>query len=84
MKDISKIIKEFEKLPYKSYMQKRPKNQPTDSYFYILRHLAKFMMRSDTFHSHIEPVRTGMTGTQHIIDAHICDLDKSKSKGIIK
>ena len=31
MKNILKIIKEFEKLPYKGYLQKRPKHEPTDS-----------------------------------------------------
>ena len=33
MKDISKIIKEFEKLPNKVYVQKRPKPKPTESNF---------------------------------------------------
>ena len=33
MKDLSMIIKEFEKLPYKGYVWKRPKHEPTDSYF---------------------------------------------------
>ena len=32
-KDLSKIIREFEKLPYESYEKKRPKHEPTDSYF---------------------------------------------------
>ena len=32
-KDLSKIIREFEKLPYESYDTKRPKHDPTDSYF---------------------------------------------------
>ena len=31
MKDLSKIIKEFGKLPYEGYVRKRPKNEPTDS-----------------------------------------------------
>ena len=31
MKDISKIIKDFEKLPYKGYVRKRPKHETTDS-----------------------------------------------------
>ena len=31
MKDLSKIIKEYEKLPYKGYMWKRPNHEPTDS-----------------------------------------------------
>ena len=29
----SKIIREFEKLTYESYEKKRPKHEPTDSYF---------------------------------------------------
>ena len=32
-KDISKIIKEFEKLPYEVYVQKRSKHEPTEGYF---------------------------------------------------
>ena len=32
-KDLSKIIREFEKLPYESYERKNPKNKVTDSYF---------------------------------------------------
>ena len=39
MKDISKIIKGFEKLTYDSYMPKNPKNDPTDSYFYLAIHI---------------------------------------------
>ena len=33
MKELSKIIREFEKSPYKSYESRRPKHDPTDSYF---------------------------------------------------
>ena len=57
-KDFSKNIREFDKLPYKSYERRRHKNEPTDSYFYLARHLAKFMIRADAFNSHIYPVRT--------------------------
>ena len=32
-KDLSKIIREFEKLPYESYEKKRPKHEAADSYF---------------------------------------------------
>ena len=28
-KELSKIIREFDKLPYKSYKRKRPKDEPT-------------------------------------------------------
>ena len=34
-KELSKIIGEFEKLPYEVYKKKRPKHEPTDSYFYL-------------------------------------------------
>ena len=33
MKDLSKIIREFEKLSYKSYERRRPKHDPTGSNF---------------------------------------------------
>ena len=35
IKYLSKIIKEFEKLPYKGYVHNRPKHEPTTSYFYL-------------------------------------------------
>ena len=35
MKDLSKIIKGFEKFPYKGYVKNRPKHEPTASYFYL-------------------------------------------------
>ena len=37
MKDLSKIIQDFEKLPYNGYERKRPNNDPSDSYFYPTR-----------------------------------------------
>ena len=46
-KDISKIVKEFEKIEKLPYEKKRLKHEPTDSYFHLARQLAKCMMRSD-------------------------------------
>ena len=45
MKELLKIIREFEKLPYKSYERRRTKHEPTDSYLYLSRYLVKCMMR---------------------------------------
>ena len=84
MKDISNIIKEFLKLLYKGYVRKRPKHEPTNSYFYPERKLAKCMVRADSFNSHVDPVRTEMTVIQHIPISHIFHSDESKSKGIIE
>ena len=48
------IIKEFEKLSYKDYVQKRPKHEPTDSYFYLEINLINGMMRYDSFNSYVD------------------------------
>ena len=63
MKDISKIIKEFERLPYKGYVRERPKYEPTDSWFYLEKQFAQCVMISDAFNLHVDPVRTEMNGT---------------------
>ena len=52
-KDFSKIMKEFEKFEKLNYEKKRPKHEPTDSYFYLARQLAKCMMRADTLNWHV-------------------------------
>ena len=57
-KDLPRIIKDFEILPYKGYVRKRPKHEPSDSYFYLAKQISSFMMRSDAFNLHIHPVRT--------------------------
>ena len=58
MKDFSNIIREFQKSPYKSYESNMPKHEATDIYFYLARHLAKFVMRADALNSENYPVRT--------------------------
>ena len=79
-KDRSNIIRYFDKLPYKSYDRSRPKHEPTDSYFYLSRHLAKCMMRSDALNSENYPVRTKMTATKQNPDLRIYSTDKSELK----
>ena len=79
-KYLSMIIKEFEKLSYESYEKKRPKHEPTDSYFYLAIHLVKFLMRDDALNSHGYPVRTEITATKQIPTSHICSTDESKLK----
>ena len=55
---ISKIIKEFEKLPYEGYVQKGYKHRPIESYFYPSIQLPKCMTRLNL---HVGPVRTKTT-----------------------
>ena len=51
-KDLSKIIREFEKLPYEIYERKTPKHVPTDSYFYLAIQIEKCMMIANAIKSH--------------------------------
>ena len=46
-KDLLKNIKEFEKIGKLTYKKKRPKHEPTHSYFHLVRQLAKCITRSD-------------------------------------
>ena len=80
MKYLSKIIREFEKLPYKSYERRRPKHEPTDSYFYLAGQLAKCMMRADDLSSHVYLVITEMYGKKQIPILHVCYIDESESE----
>ena len=79
-KDLSKIIKEFDKLPYKSYERRRLKHEPNDSYFYLARQIAKCMMSSDALNSYVYPVRTEMTSTNRILVFHGCSMDEIELK----
>ena len=78
MKDLSNIIREFDNLPYKSYVKRRPKHDPTESYFCLARQLAKCMMRYDALNSHVYPVTTEITDTKKITILKVFSIDKSK------
>ena len=78
-KELSKIIREFEKLPYEIYEKKIPTHEPTDSYFYPIRKLSECMMRADAFNSRVYPVRTKPTD----LSPHVYCTFKDKSKRII-
>ena len=60
-KDIYKISKQFEKIEKLPYEKKRPKHEPTDSYFCLARQLAKCMMRSDNLNWYDHGGYTEMT-----------------------
>ena len=79
-KELSKIIREFEKLPYESYERKRPKHDPNDSYFYLARQLAKCMLRADALNSENHPVRTEITDMKQILTSRVCSTYESKLK----
>ena len=47
-----RLLRSLKKLSYESYEKKRPKHEPTDSYFYPAIQLAKCMMRADALNLH--------------------------------
>ena len=57
-----------------------PKHEPTDSYFYLARQLAKCTMRSYALNSDNYPVRTEMTATKNIPTSYVCSMDERKLK----
>ena len=75
-KDLLKIIKEIEKIEKLPYEKKRPKHEPTDSYFHLARQLAKCMMRSDKLNWHDHGGYMKMTSLSS--NVNVTDEDKSK------
>ena len=78
-KDLSKIIREFEKFEKLPYEKKRPKHELTDSYFYLARQIVKTMMRSDALNWHDYGSYTEMTAPY----SNVYSTDKDDSKRII-
>ena len=68
-KDHSKIIWEFEKFEKLPYEKKRPKREPTQSYFYLAIQLVKCMMRSKNLNFHDHGVFTEMTAPSLNVNA---------------
>ena len=78
-KDLSKIIREFEKSEKLTYEKNRPKHKPTDSYFYPARQLAKCMIIAVTFNWHDYGGYTVMTAPS----LNVYSMDEDESKLII-
>ena len=75
-KDISKIIKDFEKIEKLPYEKKRPKHEPTESYFHIARQLDKCMMRSDNLNWYNHGGYTKITAPY--LDVNVTNEGESK------
>ena len=75
-KDLSKIIRNFDRLHYNSYDRSRPKHKPTNSYLYLSRHLENFMMRADSLNSHVYLLRTEMTATKQVPISYVFSTDE--------
>ena len=78
-KDIFKIIREFKKFETLLFEKKRPKHEPTDSYFYLAIQLVKCMMKSDTLNWHDYGGYMEITA----LSSNVSSRNKDKSKRII-
>ena len=76
MKDLYNITKEFLKLSYESCVWNNPILEPTNSYSYLSRQLAKCLMRSDAFNYPIDPVTVKIISLKQITILHVCGLDE--------
>ena len=75
-KNLSNIIKEFEKIGKLPYEKKRPKYEPTTSYFHLVRHLVKCMIRSDQLNWHDHSSYAEKTASSS--NVNVTDEDESK------
>ena len=80
LKYLSKIVNEFKDVPYEGYVRKISKYMHTDSYFYIARNLAEFMMSKKSMSNSGGLVRTQNMSTQNMSNLRVCSMDESKSK----
>ena len=72
-KEISKIINDFEKTEKLPYEEKRPKHEPTDSYFHLVRQLSNCIMRSDNLNRHDHDGYTEITDPS--LNVNVTDED---------
>ena len=75
-KYLSRIIKDLEKIERLPYEKKRPKHEPTDSYFHVSRQLEKCMMRSDHHNWYEHSGYTEMTALS--FNMHVTDKGGKK------
>ena len=75
-KDLSKIIKEFEKIGKVPYVKSIPNPEPTSRYFHLVRQLAKYMMRSDEHNRHVHGSYVEETAPPS--NVNVTDEDESK------
>ena len=53
MKNLSNIIKEFEKIVKVPYLKRIPKDEPTSSYYNLVRCIAECMLRCGEHNRHV-------------------------------
>ena len=76
MKDLSNIIKEFEKFVKVPYVKRIPKHEPTSSYYHLVRFIAECMMRYNENNRHVYGSYAEETAPSS--NVNVTDEDESK------
>ena len=76
MKDLSKIIKEFEKIVKVPYVKSIPKHDPTSRYYHLVGCIAECMLRYDEYNQHAHDDYAEETAPSS--NVNVTDEDKSK------
>ena len=76
MKDLSNIIKDFEKIVKVPYVKRIPKHEPTSRYYHLVRCIAEFMMRSDEHNRNVHGSYAEDTALSS--NFNVTDEDESK------
>ena len=76
MKDLSNIIKEFEKIVKVPYVKRIPKHEPTSSYYHLVRCISECMMISDEYNRHVH----GSYAEETAPSLNVNDTDEDISK----
>ena len=76
MKDLSNIIKEFEKIVKVPYVKRIPKHEPTSSYYHLVGCIAECMLRCGEDNQHVPDGYTEETASSSSVN----DTDKEESK----
>ena len=76
MKDISNIIKEFEKIVKVPYVKRIPKHEPTSSYYHLVGGIAECMLRCGEENQHVH----GGYAEETAPSSNVNDTDEDESK----
>ena len=76
MKDLSKIIKEFEKFVKVPYVKRIPKHEPTSSDYHLVGCIVECMLRCGEENHHVHGGYAEETATS--LSVNVTDKDESK------
>ena len=79
MKDLSNIIKYFEKIVKVPYVKRIPKYDPTSSYYHPVGCIAECMLRYDEYNHHLHDGYA----EENAPSSNVNDMDEDESKEII-